>query len=92
MSHSWARGSTRRWRKLRLAVLTRDHWTCQLCHKPIDPAIRHPHPMSAHVHHLDGKAYGDDPDRCVASHRQCNLDAGDPTAAADPAPRPMTRW
>ncbi|WP_435582904.1 HNH endonuclease [Amycolatopsis thermoflava] len=92
MSESWAGGSTRRWRKIRLAVLNRDRWICQLCEQPIDPNIRHPHPMSAHVHHPQGKINGDDPDQLVAAHRICNLRAGDPNAKPDPEPRPMTRW
>ncbi|TKG57947.1 HNH endonuclease [Prauserella endophytica] len=92
MSTAWKSGSTRRWRKIRLFVLNRDRWICQLCGKPISKYLRHPHPYSAHVHHTKGKAYGDDPEFLVAAHRKCNLDAGDPTAAPDPAPRPMTRW
>jgi 5-methylcytosine-specific restriction endonuclease McrA len=92
MSNAWAKGSTTRWRKLRLLVLNRDGWVCQLCGHRIDPRVRHPHPRSAHVHHTKGKAYGDDPEHLQAAHRECNLAAGDPTAAPDPAPRPMTKW
>lgn len=92
MSEQWSGGSTRAWRKLRRAVLDRDRWTCRLCGGRIDPALRHPDPRSAQVHHTKGKAYGDDPRHLVAAHRQCNLDAGDPTATADPEPRSMTRW
>ncbi|GAB3154215.1 hypothetical protein GCM10027258_57760 [Amycolatopsis stemonae] len=92
MSHAWARGSTRQWRRLRRAVLDRDQWICQLCGKPINPQLRNPDPMSAQVHHAQGKAYGDDPAQLQAAHRLCNQQAGDPTRAPDPAPRPMTRW
>lgn len=92
MSEAWSGGSTRHWRKIRAYVLDRDRWICQLCGKPINRLLRHPHPHSAHVHHTKGKAYGDNPEHLVAAHRQCNLDAGDPTAAPDPQPRPMTRW
>lgn len=93
MSYGWRGGSTRRWREvIRPYVLNRDRWVCQLCGERIDPQLRHPHPRSANVHHLDGKAYGDDPDRLVAAHRACNLDAGDPTKQPDPQPQPMTRW
>ncbi|GHG97270.1 HNH endonuclease [Amycolatopsis roodepoortensis] len=92
MSTSWAGGSTRRWRRIREAILARDGWICQLCQHAIDPRLSHPHPRSAHVHHLDGKVYGDDPDRMVATHRECNLKVGDPTKAPDPEPRPMTAW
>ena len=31
MSPSWANGSTPAWRRLRLVILTRDRWVCQLC-------------------------------------------------------------
>lgn len=92
MSHAWARGSTREWRRLRRAVLDRDGWICQLCSKPINPQLHNPDPMSAQVHHTLGKAYGDDPAQLQAAHRKCNLDAGDPTRAPDPEPRVMTRW
>lgn len=92
MSRAWAKGSTRRWRTLRRWVLDRDRWICQLCSEPIDPTVPHPEPDSAQVHHTRGKAYGDDPRYLQAAHRRCNLDAGDPTAAPDPTPRPMTLW
>ncbi|MEU8636778.1 hypothetical protein AB0C38_31795 [Amycolatopsis sp. NPDC048633] len=92
MSISWRGGSTRRWRKLRAYVLDRDRWVCQLCNQPIDPKVKHPDPESAHVHHLDGKVYGDDLDRMVAVHRRCNLAAGDPTRTADPEPKRVTAW
>lgn len=92
MSRSWAGGSTSQWRRIRAHVLARDRWVCGLCGDRIDPRIRHPDPMSAQVHHLDGRAYGDDPDRMQAAHRRCNLAAGDPTTAPDPKPTPQTRW
>jgi hypothetical protein len=45
------------------------------------------------VHHLKGKAKGDDERHLVASCRRCNLLIGDPTKGArNPAPKPMTRW
>ncbi|MEV6879122.1 hypothetical protein [Amycolatopsis sp. NPDC051128] len=92
MSAGWTNGSTRRWRGIRAYVLDRDRWVCQLCHEPIERRHRHPHPRSAQVHHLDGKRHGDNPERCVAAHRQCNLDAGEPAPAPDPEPRPLTEW
>jgi hypothetical protein len=47
---------------------------------------------SGHVHHVFGKAAGDDPAYMVASCQPCNLHVGDPTRKPDPDPRPMTRW
>lgn len=92
MSTAWLRGSTRAWRRTRLTVLNRDGWTCRLCGQVIDPKLKPPHPKSSSVHHVLGKAYGDDPVHLVAAHRLCNQQAGDPTKAADPAPRPVTAW
>lgn len=79
---TWDRGSTRRWRKIRLYVLNRDNWICQLCDdgQPMDPNAHPRHPKAPQVHHLDGKKHGDDPTRCVAAHRECNLDLGEPDA------------
>lgn len=88
VSGAWAKGSTRRWRAIRRAVLHRDKWTCQLCGKPIDPVLKEPHPMSGQVHHTLGKgATGDDPRYLVAAHRDCNLKARTP-----PRPRRVSRW
>ncbi|EHR62641.1 HNH endonuclease [Saccharomonospora cyanea] len=92
MSKSWAKGSTRAWRKTRALVLARDGWVCQLCHRAIDPQLRPPHPGSATVHHTLGKRYGDNPAHLVAAHRKCNLDVGDPTTQPDPPAEPVTKW
>lgn len=92
MSKSWSQGSTRAWRKVRLGVLDRDEWTCRLCGLPINPELRPPHPKSSSVHHtLDRGIVGDDPRYLVASHRDCNAQAGEP-GRHDPEPKPMTRW
>jgi hypothetical protein len=88
---SWEGGSTRAWRKLREVVVQLYGWTCHLCHQPIDRTLKHPDPRSLHVHHLDGKASGDDPKRCRPAHAICNLRAGDPNKH-DPQPQPRTRW
>lgn len=87
MSGSWAGGSSRRWRRTRAYVLARDGYTCQLRLPGCEGAA----PLEGgHVHHLRGKATGDDPAQLVASCAPCNLQAGqvDP----DPDPRPLTRW
>ncbi|WP_435070441.1 hypothetical protein [Amycolatopsis thermoflava] len=92
MSESWAGGSTRRWRRLRLEIADRDRWVCGLCHQPIDPTLRKPHPRALQVHHTRGKRFGDDPRFLQAAHAECNQKAGDPSAKPDPAPQPRTRW
>lgn len=87
MSTSWAKGSTRQWRRTRLAVLNRDHWACRLrlagvCKRQADC-----------VHHTLGRARtGDDPAHLVAACTPCNLAIGDPTNTPDPRPRPVTQW
>jgi hypothetical protein len=92
VSKAWAGGSTRAWRRVRLLVLDRDKWTCQLCGGAINRRLRNPHPQSAQVHHPLGKAYGDDPAHLQAAHRLCNQRAGDPTSIADPQPKRVTQW
>jgi 5-methylcytosine-specific restriction endonuclease McrA len=90
MSGAWGRGSTRAWRKVRLAVLRRDGYRCQLLIDGVCTTI------ADCVHHLRGKAHGDSPRDLVASCTPCNLHVGDPLnagkAPADPAPRPSTTW
>lgn len=88
MSKSWASGSSRRWRKLRLAVLVRDGWVCQLRRPDVCTG------RATHVHHTLGRTVtGDEDDRyLVAACEPCNLAVGDPTKGPDPQPKPMTRW
>jgi len=83
MSRDWANGSTREWRELRLRVLERDAYRCQLKHAECTT-------VANHVHHLDGKGNGDDPTRLVAACEWCNLHEGKPQG--DPQPRSNTAW
>jgi 5-methylcytosine-specific restriction endonuclease McrA len=80
MTSGWNSGSSRRWRELRAKVLARDGHTCQL---RIDGICTH---RATHVHHLDGKRSGDNPDRLVAACAPCNLHVGDPTRSSRTAP------
>ena len=80
MSSAWAGGSNRRWRALRLYVLERDGWRCQV---PI-PGRQPPH----HLDHCDryadtaghiiAKAYGgiDQPGNLRAECRAHNFTEG----------------
>lgn len=85
MSGAWGKGSTWAWRKLRKQILERDQYRCQLRIEGICKT------RADCVHHLDGKAMGDDPDRLVASCTPCNLRLGNP-AGRDPRITPRTQW
>lgn len=96
MSKGWATGSTRAWRRIRalvlardrqLAITTREAW-CRL--RVPGVCVGESRPM--HVHHLDGKAYGDNPARLVSACAPCNLRIGDPNKHTDPPSEPVTRW
>lgn len=92
MSKAWENGSTPAWRRMRLFVLTRDGWMCQLCGEPIDPHLRHPDPRSASVHHVLGRLVsGDDPKHLVSAHRECNAKAGEPRRNA-PDHKRVSKW
>lgn len=82
------RGSTRAWRRLRVAVLQRDRNRCRI-RRP-GTCVGTSVPM--HVHHLLGKTRGDDPRFVVAACAPCNLAVGNPMKAADPPCTPVTRW
>jgi 5-methylcytosine-specific restriction endonuclease McrA len=87
MSSAWGKGSTRAWRILRLKVLKRDGYRCQVQIEGICTTI------ADCAHHLDGKAAGDDPDRLVASCTPCNLAVGDPAGrGTDPEHVARTNW
>ncbi|MEU5721582.1 hypothetical protein ABZ783_07145 [Micromonospora sp. NPDC047738] len=84
MSKSWAKGSTRAWRRTRAQVLARDGHRCQL-------KLPGCTTVATHVHHVRGKQHGDDEAYLVASCEHCNLSTGD-VSGHDPAPEPRTRW
>ena len=90
VSSAWRGGSTREWRKVRARVLLRDGYRCRLQL----PGCQGVAPLrGGHVHHVKGKARGDDERDLVAACRPCNLSVGDPTRGArNPEPRSMTRW
>lgn len=59
-------------------VFDRDGWICQLCHRPIEPSLRHPDPGSASLDHRVPLAAGGTHTMANvwASHLQCNLRKG----------------
>lgn len=105
MSKGWTGGSTRRWRRIRAAVLEENLVTnggrCTLqiptvCTLTADTG-----------HHTEGREItGDDPRFVVATCKACNLHIGHPPShdplcplcaqrpanVLDPEPRPATRW
>lgn len=86
MSKAWAKGSTPRWRKIREQVLIRDHYLCRL---KLDGCTT----RATQVHHIHGKARGDDPAGLVSACEPCNLQVGDPTrSVADPPPKTHSKW
>lgn len=94
MSNGWQTGSTRAWRKLRLLVLNRDGWRCQLQLPAWGPGPNQRCQTTADcAHHTRGRTTtGDDPRYLVAACTPCNLKAGDPTRDTEPTPQPRTRW
>lgn len=83
MSANWSKGSTRRWRKIRAAVLAANNAAnggrCQVREK-CDGA------QATVVHHTVGRRVtGDDPRFLAASCAPCNLAIGDP-AKTNPQP------
>ena len=83
VSKSWEKGSTWAWRKTRAHVLNRDAHTCQL-------KLNGCTTVATHVHHIDGKTHGDNPDRLTAACAHCNLTLGEPKG--DPKPEQKTTW
>lgn len=53
-------------------------WPCVLCDRPIDFALRAPHPFSFAAHHTTRDKRGP----LAPSHKRCNERAGQPTASA----------
>lgn len=86
MSKRWEKGSTPQWRKVRLLVLQRDRWRCQL-----QIAARCTG-KATQVHHTQPRELvGDDPRYLQAVCQSCNGYVGDPTRH-DPPPNPASWW
>ncbi len=59
----------------RRELFERDRWTCGICHAPIDPALRFPHPGSASIDHKDPGGLHE-PGNWQAAHFACNTAKG----------------
>ncbi len=83
---AWVKGSTRRWRKIRAAVLARDRYRCQ---------IRLPKVCTTQAtcaHHTLGRAItGDNMAYIVAACAPCNGAVGEP-GRNQPEPKRISRW
>src|SRR5690625_3088238 len=62
----------------RLEIFERDNWICGICNEPVDPALKHPHRMSATLDHImplsRGGAHSRDNAQCA--HWICNMQKG----------------
>lgn len=89
MSRSWAKGSTRRWRKIRAGVLAANQHEnagrCVLAIKGVCTTV------ATEVHHVRGKQHGDRIADLVPCCKPCNLRVGSP-GRISPEPRPVSKW
>lgn len=88
MSTSWAKGSTRRWREIRRAVLARDGGVCQL---QLPGCVQ----VATHVDHIVAKSLGGDDTmpNLRAACGPCNQSRGQGRAhRAQPNPIRVTQW
>lgn len=86
MSRGWAGGSTPAWRRLRLRVLVRDRYECQLQ----SPGCTR---EAVEVHHVLGVGTSGiecDPVHLQSACRSCNRRLGAPQV--DPPHRIATQW
>lgn len=89
MSILRAAGSTRAWRRVRLLVLERDGWRCQL---PADDGAGLCLAWASHVDHITARAHGgtDEPANLRAACARHNLARGTgDRAPATPPPQPF---
>lgn len=87
MSRSWKHGSTTRWRRIRAAVLQRDHHTCAIKGKGCTT-------HATHVDHIVPKhAGGDDAmTNLRAACETCNLSRRRSNPDHEPPPRRISNW
>jgi hypothetical protein len=80
VSNAWAKGSTSRWRRLRAWVLAENErlngGACQIALPGVCTGV------ATQVHHVAGKAHGDDPRLLLACCGPCNGHVGDPQRTA----------
>jgi 5-methylcytosine-specific restriction endonuclease McrA len=85
-SRNWKAGSTPAWKRLRMTVLLRDSYVCQL-------QLPGCTGRATSAHHVLGRGVtGDDVAHIVAACRNCNQAVGDPSRADPPHSGRGTRW
>lgn len=92
MSRTWAKGSTRSWRRTRALVLLNNQATnAGRCTLQIPGVCTG---QADCVHHTLGKAVtGDDPRHLAAACTACNLHVGDPQEQrVKPRPKRVSNW
>jgi len=59
-------------------VYERDNWHCQICGKPVNKKLKHPHLLSASLDHILPLSRGGDHtlDNVRLSHLRCNISRG----------------
>lgn len=89
MSKAWSGGSTTAWRKLRAAILANNLATNHgQCVRQIPDVCTG---QATEVHHVLGKAAGDDPRYLEPVCGPCNRHIGDPLKY-EPQPKIRSRW
>lgn len=97
VSRNWGGGSTTAWRALRLDILARDGFECQI-RIPGEwttrkGEVRKCLGTATQVHHTLGRGVtGDDSRYLIASCAPCNLAIGDPAKRSEPEPLPWDEW
>jgi hypothetical protein len=56
-------------------IYERDGWVCGICGDPVSPELKHPHPLSASIDHIDPLSLGGPHSRANVrcSHLTCNV-------------------
>lgn len=88
MSTAWEKGSDRRWRTFRQAILERDKWTCTIVAMGCTE-------VAEHVDHIiplsvGGEKY--DPLNCRASCGQCNMGRKKGLVTYEPDHKSTSTW
>jgi 5-methylcytosine-specific restriction endonuclease McrA len=97
MSEGWEGVSARQWQRVRLTVLDRDGWKCQIktpgVWRTMKGEERRCMINADCVHHTLGiQKTGMDTRYLVAACTPCNLKVGDPTKRPDPPLEKRTKW